>query len=367
MNNEEDNITNNNFKTIDTNNTQSSINSPNINNLRTISAQKHTSHPSFRNNNKNKTKKKNIGKNFDQYESNKEKYEEKYTSENEKILSLLTKNKTTDKLKNYISIDINELYKHNNKNLINLDRFNNSFRVQMNNTCYKFIPFNHLKKLNELQRDNIIVRKSMEKLKDKIDTKIQDFKDKKLLLKKYQKVKTKLRNDKNRRILSARKLTTYPDKIPNNIIFPPGHFFLFGFKTRALYEHHIHSLENEKHRQRLIKIEKKNEPQKNIKINDSLMDKALKKLNNSLSVKNIKQYIDDMKKEKICNKKEIENKYFPNLKEAKNCIKKFDINKMNKKYEIKDKSKGFLEIDEDDIELEDNIFDIENDLRKLRL
>ena len=119
---------------------------------------------------------------------------------NLKILEALKKNNTSEKLKGYINIDINDLYKHNNKNIINLDRFNNSFRVQMNNTCYRFIPYNHLKKLNELQRDNTLVRKSMENIKRKLDLEIQDFKAKKLLVKKYNKIKEQLRNDKNRKI-----------------------------------------------------------------------------------------------------------------------------------------------------------------------
>ena len=368
------NISNNNANTINTNSTQSSINVHNKNRFRTISAHKKISKSIFHNYNKTKSKENNIRKTLDLCENNKEVYDENTMSVNTKnmqILKALTKNKTSEKLKNYINVDVNYLYKHNNKNLINLDRFNNSFRVQMNNTCYKFIPRNHLKKLNEYQRDNMMVRKSMENIKGKLESEIQDFKDKKLLIKKYDKIKTKLRNEKNRRILSARKLTTYPDKIPNNIQFKSGQYFYpFGFKTRALYEHQVHSLESERHRQRLIKIEKRNEPQNNIKKNENLMEKALKKLNNSLSVKSIHKYIKDIKKQKRENRKmtylsECKDKYFPELKEVNNYIQKFDIYKMNKKYKIKEKSKGFMELDEDDVELEENIYDVENELKKL--
>ena len=339
----------NQFNTINANSTQTSFNYYNKNKLRAISAHKKLSNSNFNNEN-----------------------DKQITDSNLKLIEALKKNNTSEKLKNYINIDINDLYKHNNKNIINLDRFNNSFRIQMNNTCYKFIPNNHLKKLNELQRDNPLVRRSMENIKKKLDLEIQDFKAKKLLVKKYNKIKEQLRNDKNRKILSARKLKTYPDKIPYNIKFQTSQILSpYGFKVRALYEHQVHSIEKERHKQRLITIAKKNEPQKNIRINDSLMEKALKKLGNSLNIKNIHKYINDIKNEKSDTKREDTerntDKFFPMLKEANEYIKKFDINKYNKKFKIKETNKHYMEIDEDNVELEENIANIEDELRKLKI
>ena len=339
----------NQFNTINANSTQTSFNYYNKNKLRAISAHKKLSNSNFNNEN-----------------------DKQITDSNLKLIEALKKNNTSEKLKNYINIDINDLYKHNNKNIINLDRFNNSFRIQMNNTCYKFIPNNHLKKLNELQRDNPLVRRSMENIKKKLDLEIQDFKAKKLLVKKYNKIKEQLRNDKNRKILSARKLKTYPDKIPYNIKFQTSQILSpYGFKVRALYEHQVHSIEKERHKQRLITIAKKNEPQQNIRINDSLMEKALKKLGNSLNIKNIHKYINDIKNEKSDTKREDTerntDKFFPMLKEANDYIKKFDINKYNKKFKIKETNKHYMEIDEDNVELEENIANIEDELRKLKI
>ena len=101
------------------------------------------------------------------------------------------------------------------------------------------------------------------------------------------------------------------------------------------------------------------------------MEKALKNLNNSLNIKNIHKYINDIKNEKNESKREESlskmDKYFPMLKEANNYIKKFDMNKINKKFKIKEKSKGYMELDEDDVELEENIVDIEEKLSKLRI
>jgi len=345
----DNNTQTNQFNTINANSTQTSFNYHNKNKLRAISAHKKLSNSNFNNEN-----------------------EKQITDSNLKLIEALKKNNTSEKLKNYINIDINDLYKHNNKNIINLDRFNNSFRIQMNNTCYKFIPNNHLKKLNELQRDNPLVRRSMENIKKKLDLEIQDFKAKKLLVKKYNKIKEQLRNDKNRKILSARKLKTYPDKIPYNIKFQTSQILSpYGFKVRALYEYQVRSIEKERHKQRLITIAKKNEPQKNIRINDSLMEKALKKLGNSLNIKNIHKYINDIKNEKSDTKREDTerntDKFFPMLKEANDYIKKFDINKYNKKFKIKETNKHYMEIDEDNVELEENIANIEDELRKLKI
>ena len=158
----DNNISSNQYNTINTNTTQSTINYHNKNKFRAISAHKKLSNSTYNNNIKN-LKAKNIKrKTIIHKENEKQIYDEKnsiMSDRNLKILEALKKNNTSEKLKGYINIDINDLYKHNNKNIINLDRFNNSFRVQMNNTCYRFIPYNHLKKLNELQRDNTLVRK----------------------------------------------------------------------------------------------------------------------------------------------------------------------------------------------------------------
>ena len=284
----------------------------------------------------------------------------------------MKKNKTTEKLEKFIDIDINDLYKKNKKNIVDLDKFNDSFRVQMNNTCYKLIINKHIKELNEQQRDNVLVRKTMEKIKNKLNMQINNHKNKNkklILIKKYKHLENNFNTKKYNTIISSRKLNSLPDKIPKNIKLQPGKNKRFSpYQIRALYESHFHSLENEKHKQKIIKKEKKEEPKKISKINDSLMEKALRKLSYTLSAKNVYKYINDVKNEKSDSKRENEclneNKYFPMLKEAKNCIQKFDINKTIDKYKIKDNI-GFMEIDLDDNELEGKILDIEAKLGKM--
>ena len=375
------NMTMNQFNnTLNINSGRTSFNLINKNKTRVNSAsqKKRISKSVFHNYNKNNEKFKNMKNNIYNNENNKEIYNEKdensITDKNLKILESLKKNKTTEKLKKFIDIDINDLYKKNKKNIVDLDKFNDSFRVQMNNTCYKLIINKHIKELNEQQRDNVLVRKTMEKIKNKLNMRINNYKNKNknkklILIKKYKHLENNFNTKKNNTIISSRKLKSLPDQLPKNIKLQPGKNKRFSpYQIRALYESHFHSLENEKHKQKIIKKEKKEEPKKISKINDSLMEKALRKLSYTLSAKNVYKYINDVKKEKSDSKRENEclneNKYFPMLKEAKNCIQKFDINKTIDKYKIKDNI-GFMEIDLDDNELEGKILDIEAKLGKM--
>ena len=351
-NNRNDDLSKN---TIHTNSTQSSIILNNKNNFRTVQEKIEN------------IKKMNSRKRFIK-DYKKIINDDKITIQKEKtlqILSALKRNNTSEKLKKYMDLNINDLYKINNKNILDIDRFNDSFRIQMNNTCYKFIPHNHLKKLNNLQRDNTLVRKSMETIKGKFKSKMKDFTDKKLMAKKYSKIKEKFRRENNdKRILSA--------KIPFNIKSQSAeNFYPYGYKKRALYEYNYHSIENEKIKEKLKKAQNKINAEKNFRINDSLIDKVLKKLNNSLNIKNVDKYINDVKDEKIDDRyrEDFEantNKYFPLFKEANNYIQKFDLNKMKKQFIIKENKKDFLELDKDNIELEKKIIDIKSKLGYLK-
>ena len=277
----------------------------------------------------------------------------------------MKKNNISEKLEKYIDLDINDLYNIKNKNILDIDRFNDSFRIQMNNTCYKFIPYNHLKKLNNLQRDNPLVRKSMEDIKGKFREKMKDFTDKRLMAKKYNKIKEKFKKENDKRILSANTLNI---KLQSGL---KDNLFSFGYKSRLLYGHDILTIEKEKIKQKVQKMQKKANFEKKIKINDSLIDKVLKKLNNSLNIKNVKNYINDTTNEKNNENSKLdfnqtENKYFPEFKDVNNYIKKYNLNKMMKKYKIIERNKGYLELDKDNAELEENIVDIRNKLVSLK-
>ena len=253
---------------------------------------------------------------------------------NKRKLSFILKNKD-EKLKKYATINIDELYKVNDKRFINLERFNDDFRIEMNNTFYKFNPKNHLKQLNEMQRDNISLRQNIQNIKEKINNRIGDLCSKKDLLKQNNKIK----EEKNQNIKSnsAENFQSKTGKIPSKIKLK-SQKYIFPIIKRKNYK--------DKESQKLV----------NIKAKDDLIDKTLKKLYISLDTKNILKYINDIKEEKLNNNKEIEeyreNKYFPALKEVKQYIKKYEMNKLNNNDENKKE------------EIEKNMIDLENKLLK---
>lgn len=271
---------------------------------------------------------------------------QKYNINNKRIISSIFKNKE-EKLKKFTTINIEELYKLNDKKFINMDRFNDAFRIEMNNTFYKFNPKTHLKQLNEIQRDNISLRKNMEKIKSKINNRLGDLCSKNGTIKQNNKIKDE--KAKSIKAISFRNFKNFKTgKVPLNIKFNSQRNILpYGYKARALYENYTHSSENKKNKE--INKKGKNYKDKNlqkiidIKDKNDLLDKTLRKLYNSLDTKNIIKYINDIKDEKFNNNKNFENnkknKYFPAFKEIKQYLKKVEMNKLsnddeNKKEEI---------------------------------
>lgn len=275
---------------------------------------------------------------------------------NKRISSCKDNNwKKEEKLEKYAHIDIDDLYKSKDKKVVNVERFNDAFRIEMNNTFYKYDPKKNLKYLNNMQRDNIELRKDMEIIKQNADEKIQRFCHNKKIKKHNKLREIKYRNTN---VISARNLPSLPEKIPFNIKFQSQkRLFPYGYKIRALYEHQAHSLEAEKCKDKIFKgknLKEKNN--KNSFINrEDLMDKTLKKLYVSLDTRNIAKYINDVKKEKVNKDEEIteyrKKKYFPFFNEIKEYMKKYEMNK-NKN---KDNNKEDIEI---------QMLDLENKLLK---
>ena len=285
------------------------------------------------------------------YQSIKKNYE---NNNNKRIVSALVNiKKNNDKLKNFASIDFDELYRRKDDKLVNMERLNDAFRIEMNNTFYRYNPKIHIKKLNEMQRDNISLRQNMEKIKEKINNKVGDLRSKKNIIKRYNEIK----NLKNKNIIQPTK-TTEENKNPIEKKFKnKGYIHPYGFKARAIYSYKAHSLEKERNKEKNKKINSVKElnPLKLLRANNDIISKILKKLTVSLDTKNILNYIDETKREKVDKNEEIieykKDKYFPILKEIKNYLKEYQLNKIN-----------YKEIDKE--KLEKKIIDIENKLLK---
>lgn len=285
---------------------------------------------------------KNISKHFQNYDNN-----------NKRIASaIINKKNEEDKLKLFSSINIEELYKSKDEKVINIERFNDAFRIAMNNTFIRFNPKNHLKKLNEIQRENISLRENMENIKKNINKKVEHLCSKKDLIKQIKKIKEE--NRKHKTIILNR---NFPSKKYNRIsVKSQNNVAPYGYKRRMLYGQQTHSL-IERNKKKISK-EKILNPQNPIALfnaKNDLMEKALTKLYSSLDTKNILNYINDTKKDKVDKSEEIieykKNKYFPEFKDVKEYLKEYETIKL--KNNDKDKEK-----------IEKKMIEIENKLLK---
>lgn len=130
--------------------------------------------------------------------------------------SNLLEDKGEEKFRNLINIDVPKLYATNKRKHLNLSRLNDIYRVQMNKTFGKYDIEKHLKELNKIQRDDMSVRKDMEKIKKKLNQKIDDRCQGLFYKKEYLKLKEE--NEKINRAKSAAK-KPFPVQIPFNILF----------------------------------------------------------------------------------------------------------------------------------------------------
>ena len=284
----------------------------------------------------------------------------KRNNQKKRIFSAFITKKTDDKLKYLSNINIEELYKTKDNKVINMERFNDAFRIEMNNTFHKYNPKKHLKKINEMQIDNISLRQNIQKIKDKINNKVEDLCSKKDLLKRYKEIVQKDKNDI--KIIQPRNSSKATKNNPFQMKFKSlGNICPYGFKARTLYSYKARSLEINK-KNKNANILKKINPIKLFNINNDIMSKTLKKLYTSLDTKNILNYINDMKKEKAYKIEKLleykKNKYFPAFKDIKNYLKEYELNKI--KYKESDKEA----IEKQIIEIENKLLKNVNDNKK---
>ena len=283
---------------------------------------------------------------IESYRNIKKRLENYDDNANKRIASAIINNKNgigEDKLKKYSSIDIEELYKSKDQKFINVERFNDAFRIEMNNTFIKFNPKKHLKKLNEMQKDNISLRESMENIKKTINNKVNHFCSKKDLIKQINKIKES--NKKHKTIILNRNFPNLTKKYNKFNVKSQSNMASCGYKARALYGKQIHSLEIERNKKKNYKekhLNSKN-PIALFNLKKDLIEKALRKLYSSLDTKNIIKYINDTQKEKAEKNEEIveykKDKYFPAFKDVKEYLKEYEIIKMKNN----DKDKEIIE------------------------
>ena len=264
-------------------------------------------------------------------------------------------NKGEEKLRNLINLDVEKLYSTSKRNKLNLARINEIYRVQMNKSLKKYDPERHLRELNKIQLNDIAVRKSMEKVKGKMNKKLNDRCKGQYYKNEYLRFKEENEKDRRRRKDSEDTEKSYPIKIPNKIeISEEEYNHLFGYKKRAYYDYCLdcERIQKSKDNDLMALGAKLLFKHMNDKDHD-LLYKSSDKIFFALETEPIMKYIDDMKNEKVNRDKNVLNerfkKYFPVFTEAEKIFqemekrkiikeKKFDgsINIIEKIHETKD-------------------------------
>ena len=291
-----------------------------------------SSNSNFNNNNKYSTT---ISTNFNTTSSNRFQSSTSRTNKKGKIIFRRgatienNYNKNSDKFKKLGQIDLPTLYNSiQNKNL-NFTRLNDNYRKEMNRIFILYNPLNYLKKLNVLQKENMIIRQDMENIKEKINLKISDRCTGKYFKKEYEKIKTA----ENNQVTSGRRLSTLPVKIPFNIKFIGDNksqsvkIFPNGYKIRALYEYSANNNKNKKHNNRNLKISDNNNYaiSKMFERDYESVDDTLEKLFGTLENKPINNIMDNIIETKLTgdeDKKNREKKFFPSFNEIENYLNK---------------------------------------------
>ena len=198
------------------------------------------------------------------------------------------------------------------------------------------------------------VRRDMEKIKKKLNQKIDDRCQGLYYKKEYLKLKEE--NEKINRAKSAAK-KPFPVKIPFNILFPNNNnqkvkVFPNGYKIRAFYDYCVNceKVQKAKNKELLLKFGA-NLLFGHLHLKDyELLNNALDEIFNVLEVDPIVKYIDDYKNEKP-NKdkeefKERINNYFPVLIETEKKMQKVEQNQIIKRKKVHEVDNVLEKIDE---------------------
>ena len=208
----------------------------------------------------------------------------------------------------------------------------------MNKSLKKYNAERHLKELNKIQLNDIKVRRDMEKVKGKMNKKIDDRAQGLYYKKEYLKLKEE--NEKNKSAKSLEK-KPYPIQIPFNILFRDEEnkkdikVFPHGYKIRAYYDY-CASCERIQKSKNIDLLEFGANllfGHLNTKDNELLLE-SLDELFNALEINPIIKYIDDIKNEEVNRdekvKKERLKKYFPVFSETEKILQQIEERKIMK-------------------------------------
>ena len=250
----------------------------------------------------------------------------------------LFENKGEEKFRNLIGVDVEKLYSTNKRNKLNLARINEIYRVQMNKSLKNYNPELHLKELNKIQLNDIIVRKEMEKVKEKMNKKINDRCQGQYFKKEYLRFKEEFENNRKWKSLEKK---PFPILIPYNIHFIDDEKHKnvkvnpYGYKIRAYYDYCASCERIQKSKNKDLMEFGADLLFGHIQDKDhELLYDSLDELFNALEISPIMKYIDEMKDEKVDRDKNVLNerirKYFPVFVETEKILQQMEKRKITK-------------------------------------
>ena len=245
--------------------------------------------------------------------SNNRTFRDGYKVKKEKLK--LNKNSDEQKLMDLRYINLDKMYKENNKRAVNLGRLNDIYRLQLNKNLGLFSPSRHLKDMKHIQIGDINVRKEMQDIKKELDERI-DERCKGLFFKreyeKYISKNNKLKSSNTTKNINSRNKNSPVSNFRLRTNYSSKH--LYNPKIRKTFKENL----NEEQLKKISikeKIEKKRENLKEL----------LNKLGETLEVESIHKYINDRnvdKRKSIRNDlMEMQKEYFPKLDEVNKDIK----------------------------------------------
>ena len=232
----------------------------------------------------------------------------------------LNSNKIDDekKLMDLRYVNLDKIYKENNKRFVNLARLNDVYRVQLNKALNMFSAKRHLKDMKQIQIEDRDVRQEIFDINRQIDEKINERCQGLYFKREYEKYISK----NKRNVMKSKSSKSMNNSYNKNKQI--GSFRTrANYSSRNLFDPKVHNrfkedLDNEKKRKisQREKMEKKKESLKEI----------LEQIGETLDIEPIHKYIND--ESKLNRKKgikkdmfEIQKEYFPKFEEINKNIK----------------------------------------------
>ena len=237
---------------------------------------------------------------------------------------ILNKNNDEKKLMDLRYVNLDKLYKENNKRAINLGRLNDVYRVQLNKALNQYVPKKHLKDLQQIQIEDMNVRKEIFDIKRNIDERVNERCQGLYFKREYEKYILKNKKMEFKSNSSKSMNNSYHKNKKQNHV---GSFRLrANYSSRNLFDPKRHNIYQENLNNEKMK---KNSQKEKIEKKKEFLKGILVQLGDALDIQPIHKFINDegkINRKKLIKKDLIEKQkeYFPKLEEINQNLKEIN-------------------------------------------